>query len=237
MAYNYDNFEASHYDLATFRGPKPGTPAPDFELQTTEGRAVRLLDFDGAFLVLEMGSLTCPLFQGRRKSMTSLDAEFPDVSFAVLYVREAHPGAQIGAHQSAEDKAACAHRLVQTEGEGRRVLIDDLSGTAHEGYGGYPNSVFVINRSGCVVWASDWNDPAATGRALRLLKAGKPANVRSLFKPVPPHISLRTLGNGGRGSGADFLRSFPNLIWNNLIRRNLRVAMGRPAAVAPDITC
>ncbi|HID67882.1 MAG TPA: hypothetical protein EYP31_06420 [Roseibacterium sp.] len=237
MAYNYDNFDARHYDLAQFRGPKPGTRAPDFDVVTPDGTATNVLNFDADFLVLEMGSLTCPLFQGRRKGMARLDAEFPDASFAILYVREAHPGEKIGAHRTIADKTSCAQRLERDEGEARRILIDDLGGDVHEAYGGYPNSVFIINRGGCVVWASDWNDTAATGRALRLLKAGKPANVRSIFKPVAPQVSLRTLGKGGRGSGADFLRSFPSLVWNNLIRRNLRVLLGRPAGIAPDTSC
>lgn len=237
MTYNYSNFSARNYDLAQFRGPKPGTRAPDFDVRTADDAPTRLLDFDADLLVLEMGSITCPLFQGRRKGMIRLDAEFPDASFAILYVREAHPGDLIGAHRTNADKSACALRLKQDEGETRRILIDDLGGEVHEAYGGYPNSVFIINKGGCVVWVSDWNDTAATGRALRLLKAGKPANVRSIFKPVAPNISLRTLGNGGRGSGTDFLRSFPSLIWNNLIRRNLRVLLGRPVGIAPDTSC
>ncbi|MBO9464177.1 hypothetical protein J7443_02960 [Tropicibacter sp. R15_0] len=236
MAYNYSNFDASEYDLVNFRGPQPGSKAPDFEIDLATGGVTRLLDFEGDFLVLEMGSLTCPLFQGRREVMTRLDRQHPDVSFAVLYVREAHPGSKIPAHITQGDKASCAATLV-ADGENRRVLVDDIAGRVHQAYGGYPNSVFIINRHGCVVYAVDWNNPAVTGRAIELLKAGKPAALRAWFKPVPPKVSLKVLGEGGKGSMSDFLRGLPNLIWNNLVRRNLRLAFGRKGAVAPDVQC
>lgn len=234
--YNYDQFSAKDYDLINFRGPKPGTAAPDFELTSAEGASVRLLEFEGDFLVLEMGSLTCPLFQGRRKSMNDLKSSHPDVSTAVLYVREAHPGANIPSHQTNQDKQTCAGRLLK-DGERRRILVDDLEGTAHQAYGGYPNSIFIINRNGCVVYASDWNNPDTTRRALSCLKQGKPADLRAWFKPVPPSVSLKILNAGGKGSMSDFLRGLPRLIWNNLVLRNIRLLNGRAIGVLPDTEC
>lgn len=236
MTYNYDQFDAKDYDLVNFRGPKPGMAAPDYELSLADGGKSRLLDFDGEFLVLEMGSLTCPLFQGRRKTMNQLYRQHKKVSFAVLYVREAHPGTLIPAHKSAKDKAGCALRLTD-DGEQRRVLIDDLEGTAHQAYGGYPNSVFIINQNGCVVYAVDWNNPTTTAKALELLLAGKPVALRAYFKPVVPAISLKVLRAGGEGSMSDFLRGLPNLIWNNLILRNIRLWRNKPIAVPPDASC
>ncbi|RUS65226.1 hypothetical protein EGN72_00830 [Pseudorhodobacter sp. E13] len=234
--YNYDQFSAKDYDLVNFRGPNPGTPAPDFNLTRADGGHSRLLDFDGTFLVLEMGSLTCPLFQGRRKTMSALHREYQNVDFSVLYVREAHPGAAISAHQSDDDKQSCA-ALLRSDGERRKVLVDDLNGTAHQAYGGYPNSVFIINRNGCVVYASDWNNPETTGRALSLLIQGKPADLKAWFKPVPPSVSLKILRAGGKGSMADFLRGLPRLIWNNLVLRNIRLLRGKPIGTPPDVRC
>ena len=93
MAYNYRKFAASEYDISAFTGPAPGSKAPDFELTRPDGSKTRLLDFSGDFLVLETGSFTCPLYQGRRAGMATLAARFPGVTFRLLYVREAHPGA------------------------------------------------------------------------------------------------------------------------------------------------
>lgn len=36
--------------------------------------------------------------------MQSIQQDFPQISFAVLYVREAHPGETIPAHKNFEDK-------------------------------------------------------------------------------------------------------------------------------------
>lgn len=235
--YNYHEFSTDDYDLDNFRGPKVGQKAPDFDLQDVNGAPRRLLDFDGEFLVLELGSITCPLFQGRRKSMGNLKDKFPQIDFAILYVREAHPGKSIGAHKSYEEKQGVAQRLCTEDGEQRTILVDDLEGTAHGAYGGYPNAVFIINKKGCVVFNADWNNPEATAKALKLLLKGKPANVKSYFKPVPPPMVARTMGRSGKGSFLDFIKGLPVLIWKNLIRRNFLLFINRRNAVMPDADC
>lgn len=238
MDYNYANFEANAYDLTAFRGPMPGTRAPDLPVLTRTGERQSIVAFEGRFLVLEMGSITCPLYQGRRAAMEAAARRHPDVSFAVLYVREAHPGAAIPAHRTLAEKQANARRLADHDHETRRVLVDDLQGSAHVAFGAYPNSVFIINQNGCVVYFSDWNNASGTEDALNLLLDGKPAaSVKSYFLPVHPKVSLRVLGNGGAGSMSDFLRSLPNLVWHNLIRRNFRLWRGRPSDVPPDVRC
>ena len=235
--YNYKEFSSGEYDLNASAGPQVGDKAPDFLLRDSLGQPRRLLDFKGDFLVLEIGSITCPLFQTRRPLMEALGKQGHNIENAVLYVREAHPGADIPAHGTLADKVACARRLTGEDGESRLVLVDDLDGAAHRAYGGLPNSVFVINRNGCVVFRSDWNDPRATTAALDALSTGRPLRGRSYFRPAHPSVALRTLRRAGSGSGRDFLRSFPNLVWNNLIRRNLRTLLGRPTVTSADMVC
>jgi Iodothyronine deiodinase len=235
--YNYKNFSSKDYDFDRSNGPKAGEKAPDFQLTTIGGAPHALLDFDGEFLVLELGSITCPLFQSRRKIMGGIAAVFPGVSSAVLYVREAHPGVLIPRHTDAAAKQACAARLVQQEGEARLVLVDDIQGQAHQAYGGMPNAVFIINRKGCVVFRADWNNPQATRRALQTLLQGRAAAVKSYFLPASPALALRTLRQAGKGSAADFFKSLPALIWANLIKRNLRLLFNRPVPVLPDSAC
>ena len=98
-AYNYDNFSADDYDFENSNGPQVGEKAYDFELMGASGNPKDLLDFEGDFLVLELGSITCPLFQARRKTMMTLQDEFPQISNFILYVREAHPGQDIPMHK------------------------------------------------------------------------------------------------------------------------------------------
>lgn len=236
-SYNYDNFSSEDYDFDRSSGPEMGEKAPDFLLTTSTGEKRHLLDFDGEILVLEMGSITCPLFQGRRRTMESLGADDPRVSKAVLYVREAHPGAGIPQHRDFDTKRGCARRLQQEDGETRLVLVDDMEGTAHRAYGGMPNTVFIINRSGCVVFRAQWNNASATRAAVDAILNGRPFTTKSYFRPGPPSISIRTLRRAGKGSVSDFLHSFPTLFWNNLIKRNLRLLFNRPTDLSKDITC
>jgi len=235
--YNYDNFSADKYDLQNFHAPKPGDKAPDVTVSDIDGTEHRLIDFDGDFLVLEAGSITCPLFQSRRDGMRALTEKYPDTAFAILYVREAHPGAARPQHKTQADKVADARALRDVDGEGRRILVDSINGDAHAVYGKFPNSVVIINRNGCVVYTSDWNNPRATGLALAALKAGKPATRAGLFLPARPPVAIRTLKGAGAGAGRDFLRSLPVLIWHNLIRRNWRILTGRNPQVLPDTMC
>lgn len=233
--YNYDSFSSDDYDFDVSTGPSVGTKAPDFTLETSSGETRRLLDFEGDFLVLEMGSITCPLFESRRTIMGTLESE--RVDSIVLYVREAHPGALIPSHRNFDDKQCCARRLKNEEGETRTVLVDDFEGSVHQAYGGMPNSVFIINKDGCVLFRSEWNNPSATRTALNALIENRPVRPRSYFRPGLPATSIRTLKKAGKGSGLDFLQSFPTLFWNNLIKRNLRILFNRPDIVMRDTRC
>ncbi len=235
--YNYSNFKESEYDLDNFHGPQLGAKAPGLSLKDLNGNTVKLLDFETEFLVLEMGSITCPLFQGRRKGMAEVVAANPDIKFAILYVREAHPGQTRPQHKSDADKRANALALENDGGEGREIWLDSLAGEAHIAFGQFPNSVFIINRNGCIVYMSDWNNPRATGKALRALKAGKPATGMGMFVPARPPVLLRTLKSAGPGAASDFFTSLPAMAWKNLIKRNIRVALGKNPAIAPDANC
>jgi hypothetical protein len=235
--YNYDGFSATDYDFAKSAGPELGSKAPDCQVFDLDGNPRQLLDFEGDFLVLEMGSLTCPLFQTRRGKMERLKTGDTQISNVILYIREAHPGAGIPQHKSFDDKRACARRLMDDDGETRRILVDDLRGTAHQAYGSMPNTLFIINRNGCVVFRAEWNNSTATQAALNALIAGAPLRVRTYFRPGLPILSMKTLQRAGKGSGSDFLRSFPSLVWNNLIKRNLRTLFNRPDVLSRDTTC
>lgn len=235
--YNYANFSSGDYDFVTSHGPQVGQKAPDFDLVTSDGEARRLLEFGGDLLVLELGSITCPLFQSRRGVMDGLGRDDPRVSSAVLYVREAHPGAAIPAHGSDADKLACARRLQQEDGESRLILVDGVDGRAHRAYGAMPNAVFIINKAGCVLYRADWNNPVATAAALNDLLAGRTLRRRAFFRPPLPPVAVHTLHRAGAGSAKDFFRSLPHLIWHNLIRRNLALLFHRPVAVSLKTTC
>lgn len=237
MSYNYKKFSASEYNLGEFHGPLAGTRAPDFELVDINGKTQHLLDFKGEFLVIETGSITCPLFQSRRKGMTRTVARHPKSDFVILYVREAHPGSFIPQHKSINEKILCARAVREQDGEGRRILVDNIKGEAHMAYGAYPNAVFIVNRNHCVVYRSDWNDPVATDKALRQLEAGHAATVVSFFKPALPPVAIHTLKRSGKGAASDFLKSLPSMAWQNLILRNWRAVIGKSGQIPASANC
>lgn len=235
--YNYDKFDAEHYELVKFDGPEMGNKASDGLVVGLDGKPRQLLDFSGPFLVLEFGSITCPLFQSRRKTMALMGQEFPDVSSVIVYVREAHPGNIISSHGDMDEKIKRGRQLRDTDGEGREILIDKMNGDIHAAYGSYPNAVFIINKNGCVVYRSAWNNPMGTRKALRRLMSGKSVRAEAMFLPAVPTIAIATFKQAGQGSARDFFRGLPRLAWNNLIRRNLRLLFRRSVKIDPNIGC
>ena len=221
--YNYAAFDADQYELLNFEAPKVGELAPDFRATRLDGNSVQLADYSGRVVILEMGSITCPIYQSRRQTMNVLTSAFPEYNFIVLYVREAHPGDLINQHQSNAEKINRAATLRKDYRENRMILVDDLAGTAHRLYGAMPNAIFVIDSQGRIVFRSNWNDVSATKKVLINLKAGKAINgIKFYFKPANPWIAKGILNRAGKGAARDFFGSFPPLLIQNLMIRNLR---------------
>jgi len=64
--------------LPAFAAPTPGQPAPDFTLSDTSGKAVKLSDFKGKYVVLEWVNPDCPYVQKHYNSanMPGLQKEY-----------------------------------------------------------------------------------------------------------------------------------------------------------------
>jgi hypothetical protein len=63
-------------------------------------------------------------------------------------------------HDSFERKLSCARMLREDTGISRDILVDDLAGTAHRGYGLMPNMTWVIDRGGRVAYKANWTSAA-----------------------------------------------------------------------------
>src|SRR5260370_39434403 len=70
------------------------------------------------------------------------------VSSVFIYTREAHPGENYRYHTSMEDKRRNANAFREHSKIRRRILLDDLAGTAHHAYGLLPNMTWIIGRGG-----------------------------------------------------------------------------------------
>lgn len=213
--YNYRHFGPEYYDFRKFDGPRPGDEAPDFEATTLDGEGVKLSDFEGSWVVLETGSLTCPITDSKVRAMDKLARAFKDVVFILLYTREAHPGEHCEAHESLQDKLNRARKFDDDYDVERTVLVDDIQGTAHLKYGGMPNSVHIINPDGVVVMRGDWNHVKKVREVLERREADR-IYEREIYRGRPLFFTrkkgtIRVLVEAGPRAVWDFLKNMPVL--------------------------
>lgn len=174
--YNYDSFrrDMMKADMHFRGGPEPGSVAPDFDLPTVAGGRFHLRHYAGQRPVLiEFGSITCPMTSGARPGLIKLFNDFRErVKVVSVYVREAHPGENYPQHLSAEQKMRQASDWVQLDKVPWTVAVDTLDGATHEAYGPLPNSVYLIDRAGHVAFRALWagQERLLRGKIEELLK-------------------------------------------------------------------
>jgi hypothetical protein len=218
--YNYERFsrERLHEFVdARFSGPEAGEQAPDFAAESLDGETVRLSDYqDAKNVLLVFGSATCPMTAATIGEINALYDEFRDeVEFLFVYVREAHPGERIPAHNSMEEKLAAAQLLREAEDLEMPVLVDDLRGSIHRHYSGLPNPAFLIDKSGHVAFRSMWANPEALAAAIdelleveddrhkdqAIVRGGEDLSMPVTYAMLRSH---RALHRGGRQAIYDF---------------------------------
>ncbi len=214
--YNYNKFEPGLYDYSKKTGLMPGAHLPNLVLQTRGGTEIRLYDVLDKMTVLETGSLTCPLYVGKISSMNALANKHKNFNFAVIYIREAHPGKRIESVSDMANKIEHANTLADFENENRQIYIDTVDGELHHALGLLPNMVYVISTGGQVLHRSDWNTPDGLDKVLTALENGQEfAPCSDDFKPVPFKVTLRVLYRaGGIREVLAFLAHLPTLIRN-----------------------
>jgi peroxiredoxin len=222
--YNYEAFQRNRLfrDLAASQlggAPRPGDRAPDFVGHTLQGDPVRLKDFLGhKNVVLSFGSATCPQTAGSLPGLNELYEERdPNVEFFFVYTREAHPGDELGAHESYQDKVKAAELLRDSESVGMPIIVDELDGKIHRKYGKMPNPTFIIDKSGRIAFRSLGTRASVIAAALDDLleiqrEEGKEHAIvcdgEDLSLPSPQMLwrAHRALERGGRRSIANFRR-------------------------------
>lgn len=215
MIYNNPRFRVVDYNFDTFIGPAAGEKFKDFTLTDLEtGKPVKLSDYAGKWLVIETGSATCSMYTKDIEDMKKMRAEFPDVEFVLVYVREAHPGERLGPHKSMDEKIAAARLLGPRYGEHRRILVDGLNGEFHRAYGAMPDIVYIIRPDGTVHYRCNWATPQGIREALtdranfhRLENADMHAINASRAK----FNMIRTMWTGGIVALFDFVKALPLL--------------------------
>jgi peroxiredoxin len=135
---------------------KVGVAAPEFEASALDSAVVRLSDFRGKrHVVMMTGAVTSPMCAFEVPAFNQLQKEFDGISFFLLYTRESHPAENYAAHNSFEQKLACARDLKRLENIQFPILVDHLDGRIHRAYGVWPNALFVIHKDGRLIFRSN----------------------------------------------------------------------------------
>ncbi|MGB0391931.1 MAG: TlpA family protein disulfide reductase [Salibacteraceae bacterium] len=210
-SYNYAHFNPKDYNFKDFKGPKPGDKFLDFEAKTLDGKSIKLSDFLDKPIVLDSGSITCPMYANTKGAMNILSEQYPDIHFILLYVREAHPGGRTRELVSFEEKMNNAKATGRLYNENRQVLVDSLEGTAHKLYGSMPNMTYVIGIDGIIKFRANWTNIEALKKVLQNPNQIEPKDYYPVVKP-PLHIAIRTLLIGGVRALFEFLKGLPQLM-------------------------
>lgn len=218
--YNYQKFANKEYDLVHSSGISSGEFIHDFSFLTLDGETKKLSDFTDKPIILETGSLSCGMFAGQSKAMNKLATENKDFHFLLLYVREAHPGKLVNAHNNIEQKCNLANRLNTEDNiENRTIIIDNLDGTVHKILGALPNMVFIINIDGQVIYKNEWNSAKALQKAMHSFKANKkPITQKWTMLPFPNiPIEYKIFKRAGWDAGLDFIKALPRLLYSHML--------------------
>ena len=160
--------------------------------------------------------MTCPMYAQSVPPMRKLMEKYPELDHVLLYVREAHPGELQPQHTNLSDKINAARKTKKRYQDGRIILVDDVAGSAHRYYGSMPNSIYVIDTDGTILFRSIWNNADDMDGILAALVRGDKIVSREL-KAVPPFSvgAVRTLFMGGVVAVWDFARGLPRLVANH----------------------
>ena len=119
--------------------------------------------------------------------------EARDVEFIPVYVREPHAGEtafrQYRKHENFDHKMSYARELINIKALSTPVAVDDMDEAVHAVLGDLPNVVYVVDKTGTIVFKAPWLDAAEVDRVLAdLVTKDDPS------RPVTPSISTKELG-------------------------------------------
>ncbi len=169
---------------------KAGDQLPNTDLFTTTGERTSVSDLAaGKPVLLVFASLSCPMTASAMPLLRSLYGEFSQrIEFVVVNVREAHPGEHLPQPLTLQKKLEHAKALADLYDVPWTVVSDDIDGHLHRSLDPKPNSAFLIDAKGLIVFRSLWaSDFTALRQALDYVASGKtPSKSESttLFSPV-----------------------------------------------------
>jgi len=198
--------------------PRVGEAVPDFALKTIAGQEVLLSDLcQDKQVVLEFGSISCPIFRARIPHMQRLRQHLGDAAHViVVYTLEAHPadvnspyanrvwvhpknveeGLSVNQPTTYDERVALAQRTADEFGVSLPILVDGMDNAVWEAYGKRPNSAFIIDQQGKVSAKQFWCNPRELVQ--KLGQAGSPGGRQRDIQAEGVRIERDTeYGNAG----------------------------------------
>lgn len=206
--------------IVTGRDLGPGDRVPAFELTTTESARFTSADLmaHGEALFLIFGSRTCPVTESAAPALRRLHTIYGDrVRFVMVNVREAHPGVKIPQPQTMDLKRLHAVSLKAHLDLPFEVVADDIDGSLHRALGARPNSAFIVDPYGDIVFRAQWaNVTEAIETAMADIVAGRAprrGSVTGTMRAVARMIGYMAPVHFAAGEGAkrDTWRVMPPL--------------------------
>lgn len=142
--------------------PNVGTEAPNFELVRTDGKKIELSDLRGKIAIFMFAAMTSPPARLQIPRLESLQQAYSkkDVKIFLVYSRERHAGEtgfpNYANADSFDRKLAYARELDAVTR--LPIAVDDIDESVQGLYGGVPNSAWVVDREGTIVFRSTWAD-------------------------------------------------------------------------------
>lgn len=130
-------------------------PAPDFSLTGIDGKAYKLSDFKGKYVVLEWNNLDCPFVKKHYASgnMQALQKKYTDAGVAWLTICSSAPGKQGYFEPAALQEKSKEGKFAAT------AYLRDPEGKVGKEYGAKTTPhMYVINPEGVLVYAGAIDD-------------------------------------------------------------------------------
>lgn len=176
-----------------------GDPIGAFDLLTTDGGRFSSADFESDWrpVLMIFGSRTCPVTEDAADGLRSLHGLYGDrVRFVMIQVREAHPGHTIRQPKTFGQKLRHAVDLKAHHQLPFEVAVDDIDGTFHRRLGARPNSAYVLDPTGVILFRAQWaNETDAIGDALSAIVGHRTPPRRAVTRTL--HAITRMVGHIG----------------------------------------
>jgi len=149
-----------------------GAAVPKVKIVELNGRSFMPSNYKGHVLVLEFGSMSCPVFRHQVKAMEDLkSAEGPRAFFMVVYTREQFPegGCDVQRNKDENISVPQATTLEQRRQQAQQAQaslgitmpmgIDSMDNSVSNAFGTFPNGAVVIGKDGKIAAVEQWCNP------------------------------------------------------------------------------